>query len=270
MTKQAAQSAALLGISLLHASLAMAILLQQCFGELEPARLPMSQLLTPVLPPAILILLLSSSATYVASSLVLICTMLWQIGYLIWTAKALDGTGILSSLPMIVAQILIGMQIVVAGSILYLLLQVFEVTVYQRFATTRVAKTKTPFVPRIYWFALVVLTILLQLRLGLASWFPELNTHLLLFFVIMSPAILVHALLKEKKSLFGIQVLLWLLLCGELLYCFQAAFYWIALWPSAAAIALSAGFMLINLLSVWNLEMMKHVPFANRLAQLLD
>lgn len=270
MTRQAAQSAALLGISLLHASFAMAILLQQCFSELEPARLPLSQLLTPMLPPAILILLLSRNTTYVASSLVLTGTMLWQIGYLIWTAIALDGTGILSSLPMIVAQILIGMQIAITASILYLLLQVFGVTVHQRFATSRVAKTSTPFSPRIYWFVVLALTLLLQLRLGIVAWFPELNTHLLLFFVIMTPAILVHALLKETKSLFGIQVLLWLLFCGELLYCFQAAFYWIAPWPSAVAISLSVGSMLLNILSVWNLETMKHVPFVNRLAQLLD
>ncbi len=85
----------------------------------------------------------------------------------------------------------------------------------------------------------------------------------------MTPSIQVQALLKQRDSLSGIQRMFVLLMVFEVAYMMQVIYFWSSAWPSAAAVALSAAILFLTVAEMWNLEMLKQVPFANRLAQLM-
>lgn len=265
MNIPASHSAGLLGLSLFHASLGMAILLEQSFSELELLRLPMSQLLVPTITPVILILLLMETGAYLWTAIWLGLCAMWSIGYLIWANMHL----ISLTLSFAVAEVLIALQIFFLFAVMYLLFPVFDTSVYARFSTQKATKTLTSFNPSLYWTTLWCGVIVLQLRLALASWFPTLNTHLLLFFCILTPGVQVVALLKQRDSLGGLQMLFAFLFAAEVVYSLQVAFFWLGVWPSVAAIVASGCSALGLVIMCWNLEMLKQVPFANRLAQLL-
>lgn len=264
--KESARAGGLFGLSLLHASLGMAIVLEQSFAVIWPARLPLSQLLTPFVPIFVLYLLLSEGFGFFAGATGLALSFGWQLGYLIWVNVRLGSLS--SELSSVVAQILIGFQLVLLLSMMYLLFSVYGMSVRTRFNSFDGTRRTSLFSPWLFWLTVFSAAVLLELRLLLASWHPQLNAHILLFFAIMSPVIQVNGILKHERSLTGLQGLLVMLLIGEIVYLAYLGISWVSAWPSAGAIALSIATALSLALGLWNLEQLKHLPFNHRLVGL--